>query len=181
MLRCVCVCVPLAWSLSSWVAVFFQSSILSWRGVTRLSIKALWERLKRKFHKFRDSSDATPRTAALFQSKSILGHIFSLCDVLTNDWLRPTYSDHQDPLKMRSVCNETLTYISLHVSFHFVILVSGTLPPPSLSTHTYICDTNVHTYSKCRIIGTHTHRHTIAFGSTQSSKGPPSSLSSPSM
>lgn len=34
-------CWPLAWSLSSWLAVFFHSSILSWSGVTRPSMRAL--------------------------------------------------------------------------------------------------------------------------------------------
>lgn len=34
-------CSPLAWSLSSWLAVFFHSSIRSWSGVTRPSIRAL--------------------------------------------------------------------------------------------------------------------------------------------
>lgn len=39
---------PLAWSLSSWLAVFFHSSILSWSGVTRPSIRALHGREERQ-------------------------------------------------------------------------------------------------------------------------------------
>lgn len=34
-------CSPLAWSLSSWLAVFFHSSILSWSGVTKPSMRTL--------------------------------------------------------------------------------------------------------------------------------------------
>lgn len=44
-----CICAglrPLAWSLSSWLAVFFHSSILSWSGITRPSIKALQRQRK---------------------------------------------------------------------------------------------------------------------------------------
>lgn len=33
--------IPFAWSLSSWLAVFFQSSILSCKGLIRLSMRAL--------------------------------------------------------------------------------------------------------------------------------------------
>lgn len=47
----VCVCgggaagVPLAWSLSSWLATFFHSSIFNSRGVMRLSERELWQRM----------------------------------------------------------------------------------------------------------------------------------------
>lgn len=35
---------PLAWSLSSWLADFFQSSMRSCSGLMRLSSSALWEK-----------------------------------------------------------------------------------------------------------------------------------------
>lgn len=35
---------PFAWSLSSWLADFFQSSMRSCSGLMRLSSSALWEK-----------------------------------------------------------------------------------------------------------------------------------------
>lgn len=84
---------PLAWSLSSWLAVFFHSSIRSWSGVTRPSIRALKQhRDKTWWHWAREPKNQKQITIIYF-------HITDTQWRLQNKRRRDGVWEHNNPLR----------------------------------------------------------------------------------